>query len=998
MRWVAWAAALPLVARAGTITADEARCIVDGKTTIFFGDSLTRFCYYEFNTFLSTGAVRDHELGASSGDGRWSDDYDDWEEWTEEGICGAGGKHRRRIWMDLDETTRTEFYFINNVWYAEEDMDKDGDTSLADVAEVAKDAADVVEVLDNLLAFDDDVVGIYRTTACCGESHFGDNYNSLGTVTDGWVPAIEAQNAKATAMMEAAGVPVVDVYPFYNISSVDDYTFDSRHATVATCHVWTEMILRAIDRAQGTGCVADLGADYVPEFVFDRWPSPGPTPAPSAPTYAPSPAPSYMPSASPPTYRPTASPSAPCVDDVRWAKVGTPRKDCAWVAEYPGLRCDVVGANATAHEACRAACGCSSPPSPAPAGRRRRRRPPRRRADGALTAAPTAADDRRARGGAHGRARGGRDVADGGAAPSPTAAPLASPTARRPPRRASLLRRPRRRSRRRPRRRSRRRPPLRSRRRRRRRPGRRSPPPAQCPRTCFEETCDAWATKGSSCADLAYWGCDCAGCVCALDGTDGDATVVDKKQGAAPAPTAAAASSWSVESLESGGATRYYWVYAPDAADYTGMMLFFHGAGGGANVRRDYRVAEMADAYGFVGVVPVGSPGDDDEDGKGDDDYGYHWNVDVADGVDDVSFVHAVVAAVAEDYAVAADRPVIALGFSNGAGMSELLGCHSSYDLWVAHLGVHYRAESDWPSTCQSKYSDCPEWNAVGSEDWFLDTIGTDGVLAQFEASRDAAGCPEEAASRDGECYEYASCPSLGRLCVWDGVGHAITDATTEAAWTYLTGGGACASATAAPSSLPGSKKSSDAADAASLGAESLYALAAVLALLILAAVAYRLSRTKDSAPFAPPSPPPLPVEDVAAVAVREFAVEFDDTPTKACKKAFLGDDADAPAETPAAACLGEPLDTQVTTGSEIHPAEPASPGVAGWAKTLELGDGDAPEEPAGGRALDAALERASSLGDLDPEAPEGDAEAADGRDIAGDVAKALLDEEAAAD
>ena len=332
---------------------------------------------------------------------------------------------------------------------------------------------------------------------------------------------------------------------------------------------------------------------------------------------------------------------------------------------------------------------------------------------------------------------------------------------------------------------------------------------------------------------------------------------------------------------------------------------------------------------------------------------------------------------------------------------------------------MHYRAESDWPSTCQSKYSHCPEWNAVGSEDWFLDTIGTDGVLAQFEASRDAAGCPEEAASRDGECYEYASCPSLGRLCVWDGVGHAITDATTEAAWTYLTGGGACASATAAPSSLPGSKKSSDAADAASLGAESLYALAALLALLILAAAAYRLSRTKDSAPFAPPSPPPPPVEDVAAVAVREFAVEFDDTPTKACKKAFLGDDADAPAETPAAACLGEPLDTQVTTGSEIHPAEPASPGVAGWAKTLELGDGDAPEEPAEGvpdawhrtceeeaaspvedaqRALDAALERASSLGDLDPEAPEGDAEAADARDIAGDVAKALLDEEAAAD
>ncbi|KAH8055136.1 hypothetical protein JL722_8562 [Aureococcus anophagefferens] len=324
------------------------------------------------------------------------------------------------------------------------------------------------------------------------------------------------------------------------------------------------------------------------------------------------------------------------------------------------------------------------------------------------------------------------------------------------------------------------------------------------PRDVLRRYVRPWATKATSCAELEEWGCDCFGCACAVE--DGDKN--DDKGG-----------DWGDKNDDKGGdwgddkdwgdkdgdwGDKDGYTAAPTATltgswRYSGMMLFFHGAGGGASVRHAYRVAENADTYGFVGVVPIGSPGDGEDGGKrrlaeGDTECCYYWNVDVADGVDDVGFVHAVVAAVAEDYAVAADRPVIALGFSNGAGMSELLlGCHDSYDLWVAHLGVHYRPESDWPSTCQSKYSDCPEWNAVGSEDWFLDGLSptpTEGILAQFEASRDAAGCPEEAARQDGECYEYASCPSLGRLCVYDGVIHMITDTMTESAWTYLTGPG----------------------------------------------------------------------------------------------------------------------------------------------------------------------------------------------------------------
>ena len=50
-----------------------------------------------------------------------------------------------------------------------------------------------------------------------------------------------------------------------------------------------------------------------------------------------------------------------------------------------------------------------------------------------------------------------------------------------------------------------------------------------------------------------------------------------------------------------------------------------------------HQVANTADHYGFIGVVPDGSPGAEDE---GDDKLGYgesfYWNVDEPDGIDEV--------------------------------------------------------------------------------------------------------------------------------------------------------------------------------------------------------------------------------------------------------------------------------------------------------------------------------------------------------------------------
>ncbi|KAH8096386.1 N2-acetyl-L-ornithine:2-oxoglutarate 5-aminotransferase [Aureococcus anophagefferens] len=126
-----------------------------------------------------------------------------------------------------------------------------------------------------------------------------------------------------------------------------------KHANVASCHEWNELILRAVDDAAGTACFPGADAAAVPRADLRAVPratapSCAPTAAPTArePTPGPSPAPTPRPSAAP-------SPGWPagCVDDENWHKKNAPSKDCAWVSDYPGGRCLVVGADdSVAHE------------------------------------------------------------------------------------------------------------------------------------------------------------------------------------------------------------------------------------------------------------------------------------------------------------------------------------------------------------------------------------------------------------------------------------------------------------------------------------------------------------------------------------------------------------------------------------------------------------------------------------------------------------------------
>eukprot|EP00568_Trieres_chinensis_P002902 CAMPEP_0183309686 /NCGR_PEP_ID=MMETSP0160_2-20130417/25485_1 /TAXON_ID=2839 ORGANISM="Odontella Sinensis, Strain Grunow 1884" /NCGR_SAMPLE_ID=MMETSP0160_2 /ASSEMBLY_ACC=CAM_ASM_000250 /LENGTH=367 /DNA_ID=CAMNT_0025473747 /DNA_START=15 /DNA_END=1118 /DNA_ORIENTATION=- len=259
---------------------------------------------------------------------------------------------------------------------------------------------------------------------------------------------------------------------------------------------------------------------------------------------------------------------------------------------------------------------------------------------------------------------------------------------------------------------------------------------------------------------------------------------------------------WTTSQIDFEGNTRSYKKYVPSSSGVnSGLMVFLHGQGGSFDVSSDYQVDKYAEIFGFVGIVPNGTP----MGGSG-----YEWNIDIEDGPNEVSFIHAVIEEVATTHNILAGTPKIALGFSNGAGLSSLLGCYDSSDLYVAHVGVQIKSNADFPSTCggfgvggkrlrrrDSTVNVNSTWNAVGDQDFFIDSLEptpVEGLLNQFLSLRDASGClqedPSETFGAGFTCYSYASCPELGQLCVYDNTPHVIRESMTPNAWAYLSASG----------------------------------------------------------------------------------------------------------------------------------------------------------------------------------------------------------------
>ncbi|KAL9178484.1 hypothetical protein ACHAXT_001822 [Thalassiosira profunda] len=331
---------------------------------------------------------------------------------------------------------------------------------------------------------------------------------------------------------------------------------------------------------------------------------------------------------------------------------------------------------------------------------------------------------------------------------------------------------------------------------------------------------------------------------------------------------------WQVDEPTWAETPRTYRKYTPSlptAAGVTtiaGVVVFFHGAGGSSADHPAWEVAKWADEFGFLALVPDGSSGGGGGGSGGGGGPGkggpnalrrtlkggpgggggggsYSWNIEDTSGVDEVAFIQKMLADESGNHTP--DVPEIAFGFSNGAGMASLMCCYNSTDLFVAHTGCHIDSNAEFTDSCstvvsgkgrrhlaadggegearllQTTQSDTKTYNAVGDEDFFLDTVEVPGLFLQFADRASEQSCPTTSPCPDGydgsrcsdttssscpyescsgndsndqannatrgfTCYVYPDCDKIGSLCLYDNLGHSIEGSMTAAAWASLSG------------------------------------------------------------------------------------------------------------------------------------------------------------------------------------------------------------------
>lgn len=312
----------------------EAECIMNGKTVAFFGDSITRYCFFGFNYWLDTGNIPPDEYDSDTGN--YDEDYDDglvdntWTEWH----LDAFSNRRHRQWFAKNfpnlNNAYTEFRFIQDAYY--DNSVTGSDVSIKDVADIVKDYDYIIyntglwnlkeknDLIDDYCGgewtsdcsdywasmlnslesemWSSGATVVWRSTTCCGEE-------------DGNLPSIEAGNDEAKDLVEGFGHSYVEVYDLWDEDNQEDFLFDSTHPNVDTCNLINRMVLQAIDDANGGLCT---GNTLPPTYD----PTAGPTPRPTfAPTYAPTPKPVSSPTPPPVT-------SDVCADSTTWFKTNDP--------------------------------------------------------------------------------------------------------------------------------------------------------------------------------------------------------------------------------------------------------------------------------------------------------------------------------------------------------------------------------------------------------------------------------------------------------------------------------------------------------------------------------------------------------------------------------------------------------------------------------------------------------------------------------------------------
>jgi polyhydroxybutyrate depolymerase len=225
------------------------------------------------------------------------------------------------------------------------------------------------------------------------------------------------------------------------------------------------------------------------------------------------------------------------------------------------------------------------------------------------------------------------------------------------------------------------------------------------------------------------------------------------------------------------GKTRDYLRFIP--AGYVpgtpvALVFGFHGSGGTAAKARGMFDLEAKAGAKAIFVYPQGLP---DPAFDGDN----RW--DPAVGSDDYTFIDELLAEVEASHCIAKDR-VFAVGFSNGARMTSMLGCHRG-DRFRAIAPVAPGGNaSTLPLATSACVGEVAIWEGVGTED----TDHLDGAALVRDWYRTANGCAStKTAVMPAGCEAFDGCraevPST--YCTYPG-GHSWPAIGTNAVWSFF--------------------------------------------------------------------------------------------------------------------------------------------------------------------------------------------------------------------
>lgn len=271
-------------------------------------------------------------------------------------------------------------------------------------------------------------------------------------------------------------------------------------------------------------------------------------------------------------------------------------------------------------------------------------------------------------------------------------------------------------------------------------------------------------------------------------------------------------------SIQHDNLTRSYLLHIPlgyKSSDQYPVVFFLHGGGGSAErLLPEVGLTEKADAEGFIVIAPNSVDGNWN-DGRGTT--AWENTADTVSAIDDVGFIEVLLAEVENLYAVDTSR-VYVTGFSNGAQMTQRLGCELP-NTFAAIAPVAGPMRGNIIDLCKNA-NPIPVIGIQGTEDPFFPIEDADGIpemprvlaqraeqtpmtvatITEYWSAKNGCTQPPQSTvwadtARDGTVvtqYDFTNCTSGKdvRYYIIDGSGHSWPPTGEErAALQNLTGG-----------------------------------------------------------------------------------------------------------------------------------------------------------------------------------------------------------------